>query len=175
MKPMIKTGFIGRADRRKYFTEIRIVFQFLPTTNCRETAPRNSAGSFAATCPWASRSRQTASRSRFVARDSLAQRTTLTPRMTGSERNHLLNAKVFFKFSSAVLGSDKSRSTKWIHLFPYSGLGYLIYLLLSQHKRYALCICMSVSSCHMKTNKLLDTVLCFPFSTLPAAVILIFK
>ena len=128
MKPMIKTGFIGRADRRKYFTEIRILFQFLPTTNYRETAPRNSAVSFAATCPWASRSRQTASRSRFVARDSLAHGTTLTPRMTGSDRNHLLKANVFFKFSSAVQRSDKSRSTKWIHLLARSGSGNLIYL-----------------------------------------------
>ena len=175
MKPMIKTGFIGRADRRKYFTEIRILFQFLPTTNYRETAPRNSAGSFAATCPWASRSRQTASRSRFVARDSLAQRTTLTPRMTGSERNHLLNAKVFFKFSSAVQSSARSRSTKWILLLARSGSGYRIHLPMSLYNQCALYICMSVSSCHMKTNKLLDTVLCFPFSTLPAAVILIFK
>ena len=56
-----------------------------------------------------------------------------------------------------VQGSGRSWSSNWFHLFVWTRSGNCIHLPLSLFKLFALYICKSVSSCHPKTNKLLDT------------------
>ena len=56
-------------------------------------------------------------------------------------------------------GSVRSRSTYWICLLARSGPGNRIHLHLSLFKLSALQMCTSISTCHPKTNKLLDTYL----------------
>ena len=60
-------------------------------------------------------------------------------------------------FGPTVQGSVRSGSISWIHLLARSGSGHQIHLPVSLYKPCAMYICMLVSSCHPKTNKLLDT------------------
>ena len=69
-------------------------------------------------------------------------------------------------FGPTVQGSVRSGSISWIHLLARSWSGNQIHLPVSLYKPCAMYICMLVSSCHPKTNKLLDTLLhLLPFLT----------
>ena len=77
------------------------------------------------------------------------------PWLSGTKNKHR-------KIVCAILlqGSARSESTKRIHLLTRSVLGNRKRISWSQHNWCVCSFCMSVLSCHAKTNKLLDTSHC---------------